>query len=69
MLEQGLAKEARPYSSMCKDHVANTLLRVLDDAIQLHGALGTARTFPSAPGTATAAAPAWRMARTRSTAW
>jgi len=46
MLEQGQAKEARPYSSMCKDHVANTLLRTLDDAIQFHGALGYSQDVP-----------------------
>jgi acyl-CoA dehydrogenase len=46
MLEQGLGKQARPYSSMCKDHVANTLLRTLDDAIQLHGALGYSQDLP-----------------------
>jgi acyl-CoA dehydrogenase len=40
MLEKGLDKEARPYSSMAKNHVANVLCNVLDDAIQMHGALG-----------------------------
>lgn len=48
MLHEGRAKEARPYSSMCKDHVANTLCRVLDDAIQLHGALGFSDDMPFA---------------------
>jgi len=37
MLEKGLDKEARPYSSMAKNHVANLLCDVLDDAIQMHG--------------------------------
>jgi len=46
MLEQGLGKQARPYSSMCKDHVANTLLRTLDDAIQMHGGLGYSQDKP-----------------------
>ena len=46
MLEQGLAKEARPYSSMAKTHVARTLCKVLDDAIQMHGALGYSEDMP-----------------------
>ena len=37
MLEKGLDKEARPYSSMAKNHVANVLCQVMDDAIQMHG--------------------------------
>jgi acyl-CoA dehydrogenase len=46
MLQEGLEKEARPYSSMAKLHVARTLCRVLDDAIQLHGARGYSRDLP-----------------------
>jgi acyl-CoA dehydrogenase len=46
MLEQGLAKEARPYSSMAKVHVARTLCKVLDDCIQMHGGLGYSRDMP-----------------------
>ena len=46
LLEQGLDREARPYSSMCKNHVARTLCQVLDDAIQLHGALGYSADAP-----------------------
>jgi acyl-CoA dehydrogenase len=46
LLEQGLGKEARPYSSMAKNHVANTLCTVLDDAIQLHGGLGYSDDVP-----------------------
>jgi acyl-CoA dehydrogenase len=48
MLEQGLAKEARPYSSMAKNHVANLLCQVLDDAIQMHGGLGYSDDMPFA---------------------
>ncbi|AKT42948.1 acyl-CoA dehydrogenase family protein [Chondromyces crocatus] len=48
MLERGQAKEARPYSSMAKNHVANTLLKVLDDAIQMHGGLGYSDDMPFA---------------------
>ena len=48
MLEQGLDKQARPYSSMCKDHVANTICQVLDDAIQMHGGLGYSQDLPFA---------------------
>jgi acyl-CoA dehydrogenase len=48
MLERGLAKEARPYSSMAKNHVARTLCKVLDDAIQMHGALGYSDDMPFA---------------------
>jgi acyl-CoA dehydrogenase len=46
MLEKGLEKEARPYSSMAKNHVAKLLCRVLDDAIQMHGALGYSEDLP-----------------------
>jgi acyl-CoA dehydrogenase len=46
MLEKGLEKEARPYSSMAKNHVANVLCDVLDDAIQMHGALGYSEDKP-----------------------
>jgi acyl-CoA dehydrogenase len=46
MLERGLAKEARPYSSMAKNHVARLLCKVLDDAIQMHGALGYSEDLP-----------------------
>jgi acyl-CoA dehydrogenase len=48
MLERGLDREARPYSSMAKNHVARLLCRVLDDAIQFHGALGFSRDLPFA---------------------
>lgn len=46
LLERGAAKEALPYSSMCKLHVARLLCRVLDDAIQMHGGLGYSRDLP-----------------------
>lgn len=46
MLEQGKPKEAKPYSSMAKYHVARLLCRVLDDAIQLHGARGYSDDLP-----------------------
>lgn len=46
MLEKGLDKEARPYSSMAKNHVANVLCNVLDDAIQMHGSLGYSEDKP-----------------------
>jgi acyl-CoA dehydrogenase len=46
MLEQGLHREAKPYSSMAKNHVARLLCQVLDDAIQLHGALGYSEDMP-----------------------
>ncbi len=48
MLERGLSKEARPYSSMAKNHVAGLLCKVLDDAIQMHGALGYSEDMPFA---------------------
>jgi acyl-CoA dehydrogenase len=48
MLEKGLDKEARPYSSMAKNHVARLLCQVLDDAIQMHGALGYSEDMPFA---------------------
>ncbi len=46
LLEQGRAKEARPYSSMAKNHVARLLCQVLDDAIQMHGSLGYSDDVP-----------------------
>jgi acyl-CoA dehydrogenase len=48
MLEHGKAKEARPYSSMAKNHVARLLVRTLDDAIQMHGSLGYSDDMPFA---------------------
>jgi acyl-CoA dehydrogenase len=46
MLENGQAKEAKPYSSMAKVHVARLLCQVLDDAIQMHGARGYSEDLP-----------------------
>jgi len=46
MLEQGKAHEARPYSSMAKNHVARLLCQTLDDAIQMHGSLGYSDDMP-----------------------
>jgi acyl-CoA dehydrogenase len=46
MLEQGKTKEARTYSSMTKNHVARLLCKTLDDAIQMHGALGYSEDMP-----------------------
>jgi acyl-CoA dehydrogenase len=48
MLEKGMAREARPYSSMAKNHVAKLLCETLDDAIQMHGALGYSDDMPFA---------------------
>jgi len=46
MMERGQHKEARPYSSMAKNQVAQLLCQVLDDAIQMHGALGYSEDMP-----------------------
>lgn len=46
LIERGREKEARAYSSMAKAHVARTLCKVLDDAIQMHGALGFSEDRP-----------------------
>lgn len=46
LIEKGKDKEARPYSSMAKNHVAQLLCKVLDDAIQLHGGLGYSEDVP-----------------------
>jgi acyl-CoA dehydrogenase len=46
MLEQGKHREAKPYSSMAKTHVARLLCQVLDDAIQMHGGLGYSDDVP-----------------------
>ncbi len=48
MLEQGLDKQARPYSSMCKREIAQSVCRIVDDCIQLHGALGYSTDLPFA---------------------
>ncbi len=48
LLAQGRTKEARPYASIAKTHVARTLCKVLDDAIQMHGALGYSQDLPFA---------------------
>ena len=48
LLEKGLTKEARGYSSMAKNHVARLLCKTLDDAIQMHGALGYSDDMPFA---------------------
>jgi len=56
MLESDQGKEARAYSSMTKNHVARLLCRVLDDAIQMHGALGYSHDMPFAAWYASARA-------------
>ena len=48
LLAQGRTKEARPYTSIAKTHVARTLCKVLDDAIQMHGSLGYSEDMPFA---------------------
>ncbi len=48
MIETGGAKDARAYSSMTKTHVARLLCKVLDDAIQIHGAKGYSHDLPFA---------------------
>lgn len=48
MLEEGRTREARGYSSMCKNHVATLLCDVLDDCIQIHGGLGFSDDMPFA---------------------
>jgi acyl-CoA dehydrogenase len=48
LLERGQSKEARAYSSIAKNHVARLLCKVLDDAIQMHGALGYSDDMPFA---------------------
>ena len=48
LLEAGRGAEARPYASLTKEHVARALCQVLDDAIQMHGALGYSEDMPFA---------------------
>jgi acyl-CoA dehydrogenase len=48
LLQEGRDQEARPYSSMAKNHVARLLCSVLDDAIQMHGGLGYSEDMPFA---------------------
>lgn len=45
-IENGEHQQARAYSSMTKNHVAQTLCKVLDDAIQLHGSKGYSEDLP-----------------------
>jgi len=46
LLAQGRTREARPYASIAKTHVARTLCQVLDNAIQMHGGLGYSEDVP-----------------------
>lgn len=46
LMSEGRHREARTFSSMCKLHTAQMLCQVLDDAIQMHGALGYSRDMP-----------------------
>ncbi len=48
MLQGGDVKNARAYSSLCKNHVARLLCQTLDDAIQMHGGLGYSDDMPFA---------------------
>ncbi|HMK73335.1 MAG TPA: acyl-CoA dehydrogenase family protein, partial [Myxococcaceae bacterium] len=48
LLAQDRTKEARPYASLAKTHVARTLCKVLDDAIQMHGGRGYSDDLPFA---------------------
>lgn len=48
LLEQGDPGAAKPYASLAKEQVANTLCGVLDDAIQMHGGLGYSDDLPFA---------------------
>lgn len=48
MLAEGKAHEARPYSSLAKNHVAQAFCQVMDDAIQIHGGLGYSQDMPFA---------------------
>lgn len=48
MIERGEAKQAKVYSSICKNHVAKLLCQTLDDAIQMHGGLGYSDDMPFA---------------------
>jgi acyl-CoA dehydrogenase len=48
LMDASGSKAARSYSSMTKNHVAKLLCQVLDDAIQLHGALGYSEDLPFA---------------------
>jgi acyl-CoA dehydrogenase len=45
LLERG-DREARAFSSMAKLHVARLVCQLLDDAIQMHGALGYSQDLP-----------------------
>ena len=48
LLEQGREAEAKPGASLAKTMVARALCQVLDDAIQMHGALGYSQDLPFA---------------------
>jgi acyl-CoA dehydrogenase len=48
MMDNVDAKEARIWISMIKTVVPNMTLKVVDDAIQMHGGLGVSQDFPLA---------------------
>ena len=48
MMDNMDAKEARIWISMIKTVVPNMTLKVVDDAIQMHGGLGVSQDFPLA---------------------
>jgi acyl-CoA dehydrogenase len=48
LLEAGMHQEAKTYSSMAKNHVAQVLCQTLDDAIQMHGGSGYSEDLPFA---------------------
>ena len=54
-------------NSIAKVYLANMVHKVVDTAIQLHGALGYSQDTPLARGTRTSAPSAWSTGRTKST--
>ena len=69
MMDNVDAKEARVWISMIKTVVPNVSIRIVDQAIQMYGALGISQDTPLAGITWPSVLCAWRMARTRFTAW
>ena len=63
--EKGL--DLRQENGIAKVYLANMVHKVVDTAIQLHGALGYSQDTPLAPGTRTSARSAWSTGRTKST--
>jgi acyl-CoA dehydrogenase len=69
MMDNVDAKEARVWISMIKTAVPNISIRIVDEAIQMFGALGVSQDTPLAQITWASAHCVWRMAPMPCTVW